>query len=254
MIRFPRRAAVLAALVLAATLLVPQASLARGVPARAAVRAAGAAALTPAQLKPSIVQKPIPFPQKRKNQMAAYSKRHYGVKTYVLSTPHVIVEHITASSSMQSAWNYFAANVPDLGELPGVCSHFIIDTDGTIYQLVPLNIRCRHAVGLNYTAFGIEDVGTSDQQVLDNPAMMRSSLSLTLWLMAKYQIQVRNVIGHNESIYSPYHHELYPSWRCQTHADWNRHDMQIYRGKLRKKAKAAGVPIGPPPAWVDPHC
>ena len=210
--------------------------------------------VTAADLKPKIVQKFIPFGQKRKDQMAAYSKRHYGVKTYRMTDPHVIVEHYTGGSTWQSAWNYFAANTPDLGELPGVCSQFIIAQDGTIYQTVPLGIRCRHAVGLNYTAFGIEHVGTSDQQVLNDAAQMHSSLKLTLWLMAKYGIQVRNVIGHNENRNSPYHHELYPSWQCQTHSDFIRKDMQTYRSLLRLKAKAAGVPIGPKPAWVTINC
>ena len=237
---------------LLATLVAPQASWATSAPGGA--DASATTRLTAAQLRPHIVQKPIPFPQKRKDQMAAYSMRHYGVSSFLLTDPHVVVEHFTTSNSMQAAWNYFAANEPNLGQLPGVCSHFIIDRDGTIYQLVPLSIRCRHAVGLNDSAFGIEDVGTSDRHILNNPAMMRASLSLTLWLMAEYHIQVRDVIGHSESIYSPYHHELVRRLRCQTHSDWNRADMRIYRGKLRALARAAGVPIGPRPAWVHPHC
>ena len=44
----------------------------------------------------------------------------------------------------------------------------MIDTDGTIYQLVPLTIMCRHTVGLNDTAIGIEHVGRSDGEVLGN--------------------------------------------------------------------------------------
>ena len=55
-----------------------------------------------------------------------------------------------------------------LGELPGVCAHFVIDTDGTIYQLVNLRVRCRHAIGMNWTAIGIEHVGTSDGQMLSS--------------------------------------------------------------------------------------
>ena len=54
----------------------------------------------------------------------------------------------------------------ELHELPGTCAHFVIDTDGTIYQLVSTSIMCRHTVGLNYTAIGIEHVGTSDAQIL----------------------------------------------------------------------------------------
>ena len=135
-----------------------------------------------------------------------------------------------------------------------MCAHFVIDTDGTIYQLVSLRIRCRHAIGMNWTAVGIEHVGTSDGQILSNPAMMRASLRLTLWLMDRFHIQVRNVIAHAETLMSPFHHERYPSWRCQTHADWSHSDMQRYRQRLRRLAHRAHVPSGPRPVWVDPGC
>ena len=45
---------------------------------------------------------------------------------------------------------------PELHELPGLCAHFVVDRDGTIYQLVSARIMCRHTVGLNWTAIGIE--------------------------------------------------------------------------------------------------
>jgi N-acetyl-anhydromuramyl-L-alanine amidase AmpD len=113
---------------------------------------------------------------------------------------------------------------------------------------------CRHAVGLNWTAIGIEDVGTSDRQILDNPRQLEASLRLTLWLMAKFHIQLRNVIGHNESLTSPYHRERDPAWRCQTHGDWVKADMDVYRGDLRRLAKRSGVPIGPAARPVASHC
>ncbi len=160
--------------------------------------------------RPKIVWRPIPFPTLRKQQMAAYSLRHYGQSTWRLSDPHVIVEHYTANNSFSATWNTFASDAPDpeLGDLPGTCAHFVVDTDGTIYQLVDLSIRCRHTVGLNWTAIGIEHVGTSDASVLDNPRQLRSSLALTVWLMSKFHISLGDVIGHNESLTSPYHHEL----------------------------------------------
>ena len=52
----------------------------------------------------------------------------------------------------------FASNAPVLGELPGVAAHFVIDENGTIYQQVPLDVRCRHAIGLDWCAIGIEFV------------------------------------------------------------------------------------------------
>jgi N-acetylmuramoyl-L-alanine amidase len=206
--------------------------------------------------RPHIVTKLIPFGAKRRAEMAAYAKRHYGIDRWRLEHPHVIVEHYTASDSFLSTYSAFARDTPDpeLGELPGTCAHFVIDGDGTIYQLVRLGTMCRHTVGLNWTSFGVEHVGTSDRQILDNRAQLSASLSLTLWLMSTFGIQLRNVIGHNESLTSPYHRENYRPWRCQTHGDWNHADMQIYRGKLTVRARRYGVPLGPRAQPVTPQC
>jgi beta-N-acetylhexosaminidase len=182
--------------------------------------------------------------------MAAYAERHYGIDTWRLVDPRVIVEHYTADDSFSATWNTFAADTPDpeLNELPGDCAHFVVDTDGTIYQLVALGTMCRHTVGLNYTAIGIEHVGTSDQQILADPRQLRASLWLTLWLMQRFHITLANVIGHNESLTSPYHRELDPAWRCQTHLDWVHADMQVYRADLIRLARHYGLAIGAPPA------
>ena len=175
--------------------------------------------------------------------MKAYAKRHYGLDTWRLRNPKVIVEHITVSSTFGSAFATFNADVADseLHELPGTCAHFVIDTDGTIYQLVPLQVMCRHTVGLNWTAIGIEHVGMSDAQVLGTRARWPSSLALTAWLMSRYHIRLGDVIGHNESLTSRFHHELYAGWRCQTHADWAETDMSVYRARLATVAKRDGV-------------
>ena len=221
----------------------------------ALLAAAGSAAQTTVP-RPHIVWKPIPFGAKRKAETTRYVLRHYGSGTWRLIHPHVIVEHYTATTSFPPVWNYFSQDVPDpeLHELPGVCAHFVIDRDGTIYQLVKTTIVCRHTVGLNYTAIGIEHVGTSDGMILANRHQMRSSLRLTLWLMRRYHIKLKNVIGHNESLTSPYHKELYKPWRCQTHGDWNYKDMTVYRGRLRKLARRDGIDLGPLPGRRPVRC
>jgi N-acetylmuramoyl-L-alanine amidase len=187
--------------------------------------------------QPTIVQKPIPFPAKRKQEMRAYAKRHYGIDSYRLRDPKVIVEHYTVTSTFQQTWNTFAPDKPDpeLHELPGTCAHDVIDKDGTIYQLVPRSIMCRHTVGLNYTAIGIEHVGSSDAQVLSNASQMAASLRLTRWLRCRYSIDVKNVIGHAESLSSPYHSERVERLKTQTHGDMSRSTMRTYRSKLARK-------------------
>jgi beta-N-acetylhexosaminidase len=190
----------------------------------------------PGPERPEIVDRPIPFPAKRKEEMTAYAQRHYDIDTYRLEDPEVIVEHVTATEDFDSAFNTFAADVPDpeLGELPGTCSHFIVDTDGTIYQLVPLNIMCRHTVGLNYTSFGIEHVGLSDADLLGNRRQLQASLELTNWLRCKHGIEFEDVIGHNENTGSPHHEENVPELRTQTHGDMTAESMGTYRAKLRR--------------------
>jgi N-acetyl-anhydromuramyl-L-alanine amidase AmpD len=186
------------------------------------------------------------MPDTRLAEMAAYSKRHYGDPTWRLSRPRVIVEHYTANRSFSATWATFAADTrdPELHEKPGVCAHFVIDRDGTIYQLVRLGVRCRHTVGLNWTAIGIEHVGLSDAEMLGNRRQLAASIGLTRWLMARYGIDLGDVIGHAESLESPYHHERYASWRCQTHRDFARPAMDRYRARLARAAVAAGVPLG----------
>ena len=208
----------------------------------------------PADVKPRIVVKKIPFGTRRKRQTAGYSRRHYGERTFVLGDPRVVVEHYTDGTSFDSAWNHFASNAIHLGERPGVCAHFVIDTDGTIYRLVNLRLRCRHAIGMNWTAIGIEHVGTSARDILRDRDMMRASLRLTAWLMLKEGISYGDVIGHAEILQSPYHRERYASWRCMTHADWNRSEMRVYRRRLRRLASRLEVPLGAGPRWVDTGC
>jgi N-acetylmuramoyl-L-alanine amidase len=186
--------------------------------------------------RPRIVKRLIPFPPKRKRQMAAYSERHYGERTWRLRRPRVIVEHWAETGSASAVFNTFAPDVPDpeLHELPNVCAHFVVSGSGWIYQLVSLRIRCRHTVGLNWTAIGIEHTGFSDAEVLGDRAQMHASLRLTRYLRCRFQIKVRNVIGHAESLSSPYHRERVRSLRTQTHSDWRHRSMQVYRGRLRR--------------------
>ena len=185
------------------------------------------------------------MPPSRLNQMAAYSRRHYGSAGWRLR-PRAIVHHYTANESFSATWNTFAANTPDgeLGELPGTCAHFVIDRDGTIYQLARLAVRCRHTVGLNWTAIGVEHVGTSDAQVLGNPRQLAASIELSRWLMARYGIHLGDVIGHAESLTSPYRRELYPAWKCQTHGDFARQTMDRYRARLARAATQGHVRLG----------
>jgi N-acetylmuramoyl-L-alanine amidase len=192
----------------------------------------------PRPSRPVTTWSPIPFGATRRAQTVAYVRRHYGsfmTPTWRLRDPHVIVIHFT-DASYRSTLHTFASDArdPELHELPGVSAHFLIDRFGHIHQLVSLGTIARHTVGLNWTAIGIEHVGFSDAQVLDDPRQMRASLTLVHWLQCRLHIATRNVIGHAESLSSPYHREDVASLRDQTHSDFDRPDMNVYRARLRR--------------------
>jgi N-acetylmuramoyl-L-alanine amidase len=196
----------------------------------------GPPASSSAAAKPEIHKKLIPYPKKRKREMAAYSKHHYGQYKWRLNNPQVIVEHYAEAGSISSIFNTFRPDRPDVEfhQLPGVCSHYAVAASGDAYKFVPPTIRCRHTVGLNWTAIGIEHVGFSDQDILGRPAQLNGSLRLTQWLRCRFGIPVSQVIGHNESLSSPFYKELDPRFKGQTHGDWTHADMQTYRADLSK--------------------
>jgi hypothetical protein len=195
-----------------------------------------------ARLRPRIHDWPIPYGPARKRDMAAYSKRHYGRFEWRLRRVEHVVQHYAVTNSAQTIWNTFAPNRPDVeyGELPGVCSHFVINGRGRIFRLVGLRTRCRHTVGLNHLSAGIEHTGFSDGQVMGNARQLRASLRLTRWLRCRFGLGVRRVIGHNESLRSPFYRELDPRFRGRTHGDFRPRTMNRYRRKLRRLGGCPG--------------
>ncbi len=186
--------------------------------------------------RPRIVQDPVPYGPARKAEMAQYSLKHYGQDTWVLR-PSAIVLHYTAGPSYSAAHATFESNATNLGELPGVASHFIIDKDGTIYQQVPLDVRCRHTIGLNHCAVGIEFVqeatsspSTATAAIFARKAQLGAGLRLVAWLQAKYGIADRNVIGHGMANSSPLFKDL-EGWR-NDHVDWEAPAVARFQGLL----------------------
>jgi hypothetical protein len=187
-----------------------------------------------AAIKPPIHEMLIPFGPRRKREMAAYSLRHYGKREWRLRRVEQIVDHLSLTPDLSSLYNTFAPDRPDVEyhELPGVCSHYGIGRSGRIVRFVPLGIRCRHVVGLNHLSVGIEHVGQREGDVLGNPRQLRASLRLTRWLRCRFHLRVPRVIGHAESLSSPFYKELDPRFRGRTHGDWRHRYMQVYRRKL----------------------
>lgn len=198
----------------------------------------------PAFPKPDVTWDPIPFGSQRKEEMAAYSERHYGDSEWRLSDPRAIVLHYTASGDYAGVHATFAANAANRGELPGVCAHFVVDQDGTIYQLVPLDVRCRHAIGINDRSIGIEMVqdATADphdaaRMILDRRVQSQAAVELVAWLMDRFGISSTDVIGHGMVNDSRYFRDL-SGW-TNDHVDWLPEEVREFRQRVNQATRDA---------------
>lgn len=189
--------------------------------------------------KPQIADDHISYGGERREQMAGYSRRHYGDREWRLRDPDAVVLHYTAGGSYASAWHTFDSNAPNLGELPGVCAHYVVKQNGTVAELVPPRIRCRHTIGLNHRSIGIEMVqeagpgpAWADRQILERRPQIRAALRLVNWLQGRFEIATGDVIGHSMANDSPYFKDL-QGWR-NDHTDWLKKDVKVFRKRLRR--------------------
>lgn len=100
----------------------------------------------------------------------------------------MVVMHFTDGSSAQGAINRF------LNPAEQVSAHYIVDRDGTIYQMVRDTDKAWHAKAANARSIGIEHVALPGQQM--TPAQTTSSVSLIKWLTATYAIPKSGITGH----------------------------------------------------------
>lgn len=151
---------------------------------------------------PQIIQKPIVFNQLRSALSLDYlQKRHQLVQKTPSIKPTMIVLHWTASSSLMGAYHAFNQSVLPSSRRAiagasrlNVSAHYLVDRNGTIYQLLPDTVFARHVIGLNYCAIGIENVGSNKYPL--TAQQLQANEQLVRYLCQKYRIQY--LIGHYE--------------------------------------------------------
>jgi len=149
-----------------------------------------------------IIQKPIDYSKERMKLSLDYLKDHHNMiqKTPNI-TPKIIVLHYTAGGTIDSNFRYFnnlylenqRATLKKQSTL-NVSAHFLVDRDGTVYQLVEPELFARHTIGLNYCAIGVENIGSKSQPLTDK--QVEANAELVRYLTKKYPIEY--VIGHSE--------------------------------------------------------
>lgn len=152
---------------------------------------------------PKILDRPIVFDAEREALSLAYMKDRYGLeKEKAEIEVKMVVVHWTAISTLEQSFEaFYKSKLPDVR--PDIASasslnvsvQFLVDRDGTIYQMLPENKFARHVIGLNHCSIGIENVGDGDKHQLTE-AQLKSNIRLIRYLMKRHPIDY--VIGHHE--------------------------------------------------------
>ncbi|WP_294299527.1 peptidoglycan recognition family protein [uncultured Chryseobacterium sp.] len=152
--------------------------------------------------EPKIIRKPISYSEDRIRLSLEYLKEHHGLvqKTSVI-VPKMIILHYTANGDVESNFKYFNKTYLEGGRNTlkkqsalNVSSQYLIDRDGTIYQLMEPDQFARHTIGLNYCAIGIENIGSKKEPLTDK--QVAANAQLIRYLIKKYKIEY--LIGHSE--------------------------------------------------------
>ena len=143
------------------------------------------------------------FDDVRLRLTADYCYTHYGRESAELRKPQMIVVHYTAFSTLNESFRFFAPPRLDKisrrdiksGGAVNVSAHYLVDRDGTIVQMAPDNVVCRHTIGFNQTAIGIENVGRSAADLTQAQAL--ATAGLISRLVARHP-SITYLIGHYE--------------------------------------------------------
>ena len=161
----------------------------------------------------------LPNQEVRQKGMHQYLLQHYGSEHPQTLKAKMVVVHWTGGSTAKSAWNTFASSalggrsdIQNGGDV-NVSAHYLIDRDGTIFQLLPEDHFARHCIGVNHIAIGIENVGGTPSTPLTD---VQLDANVVLIKDLKHRLGIDLVIGHYEIKnfeQHPYFVETNPKYR-----------------------------------------
>jgi len=203
----------------------------------------GASSVSALDIKPFDINSP-----KREQLTREYARIHYALDSYRMELPRIVVIHYTAIATAAGSLQVFK---PDL--LPGhrkeltghgqvnVGVHFLVDRDGTIYSLLPLEMMGRHVIGFNHVSIGIENVGKSAKSLTEK--QLQANVKLVKWLKERND-SIVYLIGHHEYMKRNLPHfslykELDKTYRPTIKSDPGDQFMH----KLRERLSKAGLSL-----------
>lgn len=145
----------------------------------------------------NIIEKSLPWSENRERLTREYAELHYGMSITNIE-PQAVVVHWTAGDTWQSAYYTFYDDTRNDGTV-NVSSQFIVERDGTIYQLMPDNKLARHVIGYNWCAIGIENVGGVNNAENLTYEQLKANIELVRYLHNKYPT-IKYIFGHYQQI------------------------------------------------------
>jgi beta-N-acetylhexosaminidase len=148
---------------------------------------------------------PIEFGKLRIELTKSYIKNHYGLIVQNIEIePKIIVIHYTGIDDFEDSIKRFIPSIllsdrKDISNagVVNVSAHFMVERDGTIHQLMPIDYMARHVIGLNYNSIGIENVGGENHKQNLTIEQLISNIKLINYLKEKFN-SIEYVIGHDE--------------------------------------------------------
>jgi N-acetylmuramoyl-L-alanine amidase len=175
-----------------------------------------------------------------------YNKENYGINTYKLDTPRIIVVHYTAIDDLDATLNLFRNDkiassrdyIKDFSSL-NVGIHYVVNKDGRIFHLMPDTIVARHLIGFNHVSLGIENISRDSTDLTD--AQVESDARLIEFLVKKYPT-IQYVIAHHEYNDNTLPHYRYFRSLNPAYKPYGKIDPgPNFMSKLRKRLAADGV-------------
>jgi len=152
-----------------------------------------------------IKQTPINFSKTRVDLTKEYIKNHYGLDVKNIKiTPKIVLVHYTAIEGFEKSLARFKSQTlptdrPEIikASALNVSTHFMVERDGTIHQLMPLDFMARHVIGLNYNSIGIENVGGEGYVQDLTVEQLLANIFIVNYLKKKFP-SIEYVVGHHE--------------------------------------------------------
>ncbi len=178
-----------------------------------------------------------------------YVRAHYGLRS-VKMLPRGIIIHYTALPDLRQSLDVFEPDtissrrsyVRQFGLL-NVGAHYLVDTNGQVYQLLPDDFIGRHTIGFNSSCIGIENVSLTEDELTDK--QVEANCMIVSCLRKKHP-EIKYLFGHHEYMLDSLpHFSLFNELDTTYHPTHKVDPGASFMSELRSCLESKGVYLQP---------